>query len=632
MALDEERAPAATLPIAADALRDCALLQPVDAPTLQALATTAVHFSLPAGQVLFDLGSRPDGLYLVVGGRLGVQREPGAECLSSIGHGELIGESGWLLGEPRSARIVALRDSELLWLEAQALDRIVAASPALALALARLCAHRLRQEHRQERRAAHAAIFTIVPNSVEVDIGSLATTLTSELGRFGRAELVWDARATSQPSAWFHAIEEANDYVVYVAHPRPSAWTRQCCRQADALLLTAVAGASVLPWPHVEHGGADNAMARAELVLLHPETLRAGALQPWAGTTPFDRHHHIVDAEDIGRLARLISHRGVGLVLSGGGARGFAHLGVIRALREARVPLDAVGGASIGAIIAAGVAAGWNDEEMRERYRRCFVDTNPVNDYTFPFVALARGRKVSRLLQGEFGERRIEDLRTPFFSISANLSSGRATEHGAGLLWSALRASVAIPGVLPPVFSGEEVLVDGAAINNLPVDVMRRYQPGQVIGVDVGADRSFTADASQGDGPPFWKYFARSARGRKRINIFQVLMRAGMINSATAAAEQRKLADLLLKPTLANIDLLNWKAFDRAIQAGYEHACRALETASLPRLPSAPQAPARANSLQRELERRMRNLKTETRPEPGESQGRRPSYPRAGRS
>ncbi len=95
----------------------------------------------------------------------------------------------------------------------------------------------------------------------------------------------------------------------------------------------------------------------------------------------------------------------MGLVLSGGGARGFAHLGVIRALREARVPIDFVGGSSIGAIIAAGVAIGWSDEEMRVRYRRSFVDTNPVNDYTFPFVALTRGRKVSRLLRARIRRR-----------------------------------------------------------------------------------------------------------------------------------------------------------------------------------------------------------------------------------
>jgi NTE family protein len=295
----------------------------------------------------------------------------------------------------------------------------------------------------------------------------------------------------------------------------------------------------------------------------------------------------------------------VGLVLSGGGARGFAHLGVIRALREARVPLDFVGGSSIGGIIAAGVAMRWSDAEMRERYRRSFVDSNPVNDYTFPFIALARGHKVSRLLQREFGQIAIEDMAIPFYCISANLSTGRATEHLSGSLWQALRATVAIPGVLPPVFRGEEVLVDGAAINNLPVDVMQQHLPGFVIGVDVGADRSFTADAAQGEGPPLWKYFSKRRNGRSRINIFQVLMRAGMVNSATTAAQQRELADLLLKPTLANIDLLNWQAFDRAIDAGYAYAAAAIESADgVPRIAQRTANRTRTSSLAAELERR----------------------------
>ncbi len=611
MALDEERALAHSHRTAVDLLRDCVLFRQVDEPALLALGAAAVHFSMPAGQVLFEAGSRPDGLYLIVGGRLGVQPEPGCEWLTSMGHGELIGESGWLLDEPRSARVVALRDSELLWMEAGALQAIAGRSPALALAIARLCAHRLRQEHLHERRGAHAAVFTLVPNSIEVDIAHLATHLAGELSRFGRTELVWDARATSQPAAWFHAIEEANDFVVYVAHAQPSAWTRQCCRQADTLLLAALADGPVRPWPHREIDGSCTHLARSELVLLHPAGFKPGVVQRWTESVASGQHHHIVDTQDIARLARLVSHRGVGLVLSGGGARGFAHLGVIRALRAARIPLDAVGGASIGAIIAAGVAAGWDDEEMRMRYRRCFVDTNPVDDYTFPFIALVKGRKVSRLLQHEFADVQIEDLRIPFFCVSANLSTGRATEHAAGTLWNALRASVAIPGMLPPVFRGEEVLVDGAAINNLPVDVMRRRQPGRIIGVDVGADRSFTAGVQQ-EGPPFWKFLAKSSAGksgRPRINIFQVLMRAGMVNSATAAVEQRKLADLLLKPALEDIDLLNWKAFDRAIEAGHEHTCRALEDVDLPRLASAAADPTRPSSLETELERRLLGIR-----------------------
>jgi NTE family protein len=380
-----------------------------------------------------------------------------------------------------------------------------------------------------------------------------------------------------------------NDYVVYVADPSASGWTRQCCRQADVILLLAPAGGSPKPWAG---GVAEAALARGarvELALLHDQRLEAGAATRWLKSTPSVLHHHIVDAADLGRLARLLTRRGVGLVLSGGGARGFAHLGVIRALREARVPIDFVGGSSIGSIIAAGVAVGWSDEEMRMRYRRSFVDTNPVNDYTFPFVALTRGRKVSRLLHREYGDVLIEDLQRPFFCVSANLTTGRALEHRDGGLADALRASVAIPGVMPPVYRGTDVLVDGAAINNLPVDIMQSHAPGLVIGSDVGADR-----------------FALGRHGQRRINIFQILMHSGMINSASSAAVQRELADVLLKPPLANVDLLNWRAFDRAIQAGYDYARAALETLpAIPRLTPATTERTARNSLAAELERRL---------------------------
>jgi NTE family protein len=328
--------------------------------------------------------------------------------------------------------------------------------------------------------------------------------------------------------------------------------------------------------------------ARVDLALLHDERIESGAAARWLKSSPAALHHHIVDNSDISRLARLLTRRGVGLVLSGGGARGFAHLGVIRALREARIPIDFVGGSSIGSIIAAGVAVGWSDEEMNLRYRRSFVDTNPVNDYTFPVVALTRGRKVSRLLQREYGDVLIEDLRRPYFCISSNLTTGRTLEHRGGLLAEALRASVAIPGVMPPVYQGEDVLVDGAAINNLPVDVMQAHAPGLVIGSDVGADR-----------------LALGRRGKRAINIFRILMHAGMINSASSAATQRERADVLLKPPLANVDLLNWRAFDRVIQAGYDYARLALE--GLPDIPRLQAADGRSqrNSLAAELQRRL---------------------------
>jgi NTE family protein len=586
MALDEEKAGATQeMCRTADWLRDCPDLAGVDSITLDALTAGSVHFSLPAGALLFEAGSDPDGVYLVASGRLGVKALGKTLLTAEIERGELVGEVSWLLKQPRSATVVALRDSELLLIPNPVMERIAAHSTQFSLALAKLCARRLRHSNRQDYKPKRARVFAVVPNSLEVDVAGFASQIVNELNLAGRTELVWDARASDHTAAWFNRIEENNDFVVYVANWTVSGWTRQCCRQADVILLLASAAAQPAPWPS---GIAETAVARGarvELALLHSAVIQPGAAAGWLDIFPVTQHHHVGGAADISRIARLLTRRGVGLVLSGGGARGFAHLGIIRALREAQVPIDFVGGASIGAIIAAGVAMGWSDEEMRLRYRRSFVDTNPVNDYTFPFIALTRGRKVSRLLEREYGAVAIEDLPLPYFCISANLTTGRALEHRSGLVAQALRASVAIPGVMPPVFHPRGVLVDGAAINNLPVDVMQAHAPGMVIGCDVGADRSF---------------------GQRRVNIFQILVHAGMINSGSSDAAQRELADVLLKPPLPNVELLNWQAFDSAIEAGYAYARVALiDLARIPRItPPAPMS-AKISSLTAELEKRL---------------------------
>jgi NTE family protein len=605
MALEEEPSVVPQeLRHAIDCLETSIDLRGVPAPALEALAAGSVHFSLPAGEVLFESGAIPEGVYLLASGRLGVH--VGGALAAEVGRGEIVGEAGWLLDEPRSATVIALRDCELVQLPRAVLERVAACHPEFSFAVARLCARRLRRSNDARCVTRRARVFALVPASDEIDAIDFASRLVAELRRTGRCELIWDARATTHTSAWFGRLEDENDYVVYLTDPLDTGWTRQCCRQADALIALADGGAAPRPWARSLTHAAEERRARVELVLLHEAEIIPGCARRWLDSLAASQHHHVADAHDLARLARLLTRHGVGLVLSGGGARGFAHLGVIRALREARVPIDFVGGASIGSIIAAGVAMGWSDEEMRARYHRSFVGTNPVNDYTFPLIALTRGRKVSRLLEREYGEVAIEDLRLPYFCLSANLTSGRAREHRDGVLWQALRASVAIPGIMPPVFQGEDVLVDGAAINNLPVDVMHRHQPGLVIGSDTGADHRIPARAVAADAPPFWRFFARGRSGKPRLNIFQILMQAGMVNSVSGLAAQRTLADIMLKPPLSNVDLLDWQSFDRAIEAGYDHAARAIaHLPQLPRLPDSPSATPGRSSLEAELERRL---------------------------
>jgi len=554
----------------------------LDGELLDSIADAIEWFALPGGQILFDAGDPADGLYFVVSGSLGAYAPAQNGHRRLVGRamtGETVGEMALISGKPRNATVIALRDSELGRLPRLAFEKLMLSHPQGLLRISQLMVQRLESSQRQVRgRRAVPRTFAVVPNAADAEAATFAAQFATQLERLGRTELVWAQRGADRTSAWFHTIERSNEFVVYVCDPGPTNWSKLCLRQADAVLLLARAESPLRQWSQLATSEPTVANQRTELVLQHHRgEIQPGSTAAWLDAKPGVPHHHVRNSSDIGRVARLLAGRALGIVLSGGGARGFAHIGVLQAIREAGITIDSIGGTSIGAIIAAGYAMQWTQEEMTQRVRRSFVDTNPLNDYTLPLVSLVSGRKVSRLLQREFAAMAIEDSPLPFFCVSSNLTSGQLAVHRRGELWLWLRASVAIPGVLPPVVYGGELFVDGATINNLPVEVMREAGVGRIIGVDVGSDRAFTSASPTSDAPPFWKVF-EWFRGRKhRVNILQILWRSGMINSAGNRAARHGLSDLLLQPPLEEIDMLNWKGFDRAVEAGYKHATARLK-------------------------------------------------------
>ena len=558
------------------------LFKGLDYEFLRQIALASQWLSLPGGATLFSAGDSADALYVVLSGCLGVF-SPGERrnrgFVGRVAAGDTVGEMGLISGRPRNAHVVALRDTELARLSKEEFDRLFRQHPEGMLRIARLTVDRLESSQSHPLTRLHAArTFTLLPQSLEVDAGGFAAELVKALSAFGRAELVWNVRAASHTSHWFHRIESANDYVVYVADADAGRWSNLCLRQADAVLLLARADNAAGPWAALAKPQESNmARQRAELVLMHDGELARGAAARWLGELQGIPHHHVLSKFDVPRVARMLTGRGVGLVLSGGGARGFAHIGIVKALREAGIPIDLVGGTSMGGILGAGVALGWSIEELTDRFRASFVDAKPLRDYTLPFVSLVSGRKVTRLLQRAFADVTIEDLPLDFFCVSSNLTTGHSEVHRRGELWRWLRASIAIPGVLPPVVHKGEILVDGGTMNNLPVDAMRELGRGPVIGCDVGADRAFTTDMDEVDVPLPWQLMRWMREKRHRPNIFQILWRAGMVNSNAMTAAHREKTDLLLQPPLAQIDMLNWRGFDRAIAAGYEYAVRRLE-------------------------------------------------------
>jgi NTE family protein len=202
-----------------------------------------------------------------------------------------------------------------------------------------------------------------------------------------------------------------------------------------------------------------------------------------------------------------------------------------------------------------------------------FARSNPVNDYTLPFLALTKGRKVARRLEENFGSICIEDLRRPFLCVSTNLSAGTLAVHRAGPLVPALRASISIPGLLPPVMIGDDAHVDGAVMNWLPVDAMGPKR-GPVIAVDAASDRVLVPFDKFNGTPSLWQFLWHR---RKIPPIVDLLVRAGTVSSDAVGRAASEHADILFKPPLETVDLLDWHAWEHAIEVGYRHAMDKLE-------------------------------------------------------
>ena len=567
-------------------LRGFGLLDSVGDTALNRLLSEANWFGLPGGMVLQRDGENDRALFLVVTGSLGVfvDGDGGARHLvAHIPAGETVGEMSLVTGDPHSAQIVALRDTELLRVSADAFDTLIARHPRVMLNLMRVLVRRLQETTKRPVDRARPKSFAVIPLQEGLGEEPIARRIAASLVEMGSKAAVLDSSSADRSAEWFNTFEAAHDIVFYRGDAPDSAWTQLCLRQADRVFLLARAD-QPLPLRPLDLPAVKTRVAGLpELLLLHPAGRSRGLPEHFAlKSRLFESHHHVRlgSAGDIRRLARFISGRAVGLVLAGGGARGFAHIGILKALSEARVPFDHLGGTSMGAIIAAGIASEWGIEELTARMRESFVETNPLSDFTLPLIAMVRGKKVSNLLREHFGDIRIEELPKPFFCVSSDLTSGRIHVHRSGLLWRALRASVALPGILPPVTHHGHLLVDGGVMNNLPVDVMAQSAHGPIIASDVTGELDLHASDDRYGERPWWWLLSQRMRGTP--SIISILMRSGTVGSEAQRRIVREQADYLFEPPLEDIGLRDWRAFDRAIAEGYAHATLLIEQKGVP--------------------------------------------------
>jgi NTE family protein len=586
-------------------LQACLALSPLfrdlDGAVLADLAARAQRVELASGSTLFRYGDVGDALYVVATGRLRASLPVGEreETVGDAGRGDVVGEIALVTGEPRTATVRAIRDSVLIRIGKQDVECLLDRHPAAMMQLARLIVLRLSTHGRRRRRDALRSVRTLalVPAHDGVtNLRRLAEDLAAELRAFGSVRLLDAAAVDAALGAgyavtpfspgehnnrlvnWLNALEAEHRFLIYLADAGTTAWSARCLRQADRILLLAEARHPPQLSAAVRYCLDHAIQAPRELVLRHESTQLAAGCQPveWRELCTAAAHHHLRagNSGDVAHLARMLTGHALGVVLGGGGARGFAHLGLLRALTEQGRRIDLIGGTSIGALIAALFAQGRSLDDMRAALDDLFVRHNYLNDYSLSRVSLIGGRKFRAQLERLFGEQRIEMLPVPYFCVSTNLTRGTAVVHDSGLLREWVASSMTIPGIGPPVVWRGDLLVDGGLLNNVPTDVMQEFGRGVVIGSDVSNAVELRVEGVDSSEPRDLLHYRSVAPA---FNIAKILFRSATLVDENQVRARRGSADLYLRMPVQGVGTFDWAAAQALEQQAYDYARVELE-------------------------------------------------------
>lgn len=291
----------------------------------------------------------------------------------------------------------------------------------------------------------------------------------------------------------------------------------------------------------------------------------------------------------------------VGIALGSGSARGWSHIGVIRSLQEGGIPIDFTCGASIGALVAGSFAAGFLDPLDRWVRKLSWSHIIGFMDVSIPRSGLVEGEKISGYLRGVLSDPRIEELPVPFTAIATDLKTGKEVWIREGSLIDAIRASISLPGIFTPFGRNSQWLVDGGLVNPVPVSPCRAMGADIVIAVNLNSDImgkpkvQKMADPPKGNGinkngtsvhaQGRWAAFLNHTAQQGNLALFRQLfqeqpergpslfdvMATSVKIMQDAITRQRLLADppdILVKPKLAHIGLMEFNRADESIEEG----------------------------------------------------------------
>uniref|UniRef100_A0A4W6CGB6 lysophospholipase n=1 Tax=Lates calcarifer TaxID=8187 RepID=A0A4W6CGB6_LATCA len=599
--------------------------------------------AVEAGRAVYRQGEKSDSTFIVLSGRLRsvIMKEDGKkELIGEYGRGDLIGVVEALTHQNRATTVHAVRDSELAKLPEGALSSIKRKFPQVVTRLIHLLGQKILQQVNGPltgslalhtpgskwdagNQASNLSTVTVLPVSEEVPLTAFTLELqhaliaigptlllTSDIikQRLGAAAL--DSVHEYRLSSWLGQQEDIHRIVLYQTDYTLTPWTQRCIRQADCIIIVGLGeqDPAVGELERMLEGSA--VRAQKQLVLLHREdgpppkgTVDWLNMRSWISRhlhlscprrvfskrslpkllelyqrvfeKPADRH------SDFSRLARVLTGNAIALILGGGGARGCSQVGIMRAICEAGIPVDLIGGTSIGSLMGALYAEDRSHSRMRMRAKEWAMEMTSVFqkvlDLTYPVTSMFSGAAFNSSISNVFKSKQIEDLWIPYFNITTDITASAMRVHTDGSLWRYVRASMSLSGYLPPLCDPKDghLLMDGGYINNLPADVARSMGAKVVIAIDVGS-RDETNLTNYGDSLSgwwlLWKRLNPLAEKVKVLNMAEIQTRLAYV-CCVRQLESVKNSDYCeyIRPPIDRYRTLEFGKFDEIAEVGYQH-------------------------------------------------------------
>jgi NTE family protein len=540
-----------------------------------------------AGEFLFHQGDLDNALYVVMSGRyraLAHQHDGTLHALGDIGEGEPIGEFALFMSEPRSASVVAIRKSVVLELKESEYLQIVSGHPNFSTTLARFIVNRLRRNSLQQHLEASPKNIAVINLQSGNDISEYTEAVKEQLN-VGIQILDHESHANMELQAVYDTLEQHDGLNFLVSSDQDLGWSKQCILYADLIILATdfYADAALQEIEKQLDLYSNNILnKKIYLLLLHPENAPFPInTRRWFENRNIDLHIHYRKNHqpDIRRFARILTNTAIGLVVGGGGAKGFAHLGAIKALYENGVDIDFIGGTSAGALYGLFASYFDFDKSKIDHFSRESAESNLTsNDFTIPLISIMTGKKLTNYMKKILGDAHLEDFWVGSYCVSTNYSSSCIKIHQRGLAWKQIEASIAIPGIYPPVVIDGQLHVDGGVMDNLPIETMYQFPIKHIIAISLTKLKSQEVDFEETPSAAtlLWNRITRKRQFRIPT-LSSILVNSLTLNSRQKQEAQKSGVDIYLEMDLKGIGLLDGTKWKVIVQKGYEQMKAALE-------------------------------------------------------